>query len=386
MKTSQFLLLFVFATNLVACGVDPLPRDQVAVGEPGVAEGRNVAQVLADAPDLVQAGGPLLCPNDGSLPFKTEASSFNDLAKVDEVRNGKAANHHLYDALYSAADEEQVLRIVGAYDINNVLTPPTLPEGEWISLWAWEDVDGTPSWIPLGRGQTATDGAVDFVFSGASRLPVGRWRVWAVVEGDGSCAEGGLFVYPVGTRFVVTDIDGTLTTSDDEFMQQIADTAYYPKQHTGATRLHRLWAEKGYELLYLTARPFGGRMLSRAWLRDDDFPFGYMQTAPKFVSGGPAAKYKGDFVSGVEAQGFFIDYAYGNAESDFDGYIAAGVPVDVQFAILEGKGYKGTSPIAGDDYNPHSDNYVSKRPDANQPAGIPARQVWDPGSTEYAAP
>jgi hypothetical protein len=395
MKTTHLLLALLVAGNIAACrggGTDPwlepLPWDKVAAGERGVAESRSIAQVLAESPDLVQPGGPLLCPNDGTLPFETEASAFNDLAKVDEVRLGKVANHYLFDALHSPADDEQVLRVVGAYDINNVLTPPTLPEGEWISLWAWEEVDGTPSWIPLGRGQTGADGAVDFVFAGDSRLPLGRWRVWAVIEGDGSCAEGGIFVYPVGTRFIVTDIDGTLTTSDEEFMQQIANTAYYPKQHPGATRLHRTWAAKGYEQLYLTARPFGGRMLSRAWLRDDDFPFAYMQTAPNFVFGDPAAKYKGDFVNDVEAKGFSIDYAYGNAESDFNGYIEAGVPLDVQFSILEAGAiaYRGTTPIANDDYNPHIDNYVTGRPDASQPADIPARQVWDPGSTEYVAP
>lgn len=395
MKFRKSLLFVVVVATLSACrggGTDPwlepLPWNQVAPAERGEAEARSMDRVIAETPELVQAGGPLLCPNDGALPFQTEEASFNNLAKVDEARKGKVANHYLFDALHTTEDEAQVLRVVAAYDINNVLTPPTLPEGEWISLWAWEEVDGTPSWIPLGRGQTGSDGGVEFVFAGESRLPAGRWRVWAVVEGDGSCAEGGVFVYPVGTRFIVTDIDGTLTTSDEEFMQQIANTAYYPKQHPGATRLHQTWAAKGYEQLYLTARPFGGRMLSRAWLRDDEFPFAYMQTAPNFVFGDPAAKYKGDFIRSVKAKGFFVDYAYGNAESDFDGYSDAGVPLEVQFSILEAGAiaYRGSTPIAGDDYNPHIENYVAGRPDAAQPTDIPSRQPWDPGAAGSAAP
>lgn len=366
--------------------LDPPPWDEVDPSERGRVEARSIEQVLTETPELVQTGGALACPNDGALPFVTEADAFQDAAAVDKARDGKASNHYLHDGIFHPDEDEQVVRVVGAYNRNNVLNPPTLPEGEWISLWAYEEVDGAASWIPLGRGQTGADGGVDFVFAGESRLPLGRWRVWGVIEGDGSCAEGGLFVYPKGTRFIVTDIDGTLTTSDDEFLTQIINNDYWPKQHNGATAMHRTWAAKGYEQIYVTARPFAGRLLTREWLRGDEFPFGYVETADSFVFGDPAAQYKAGFAREILAKGFFIDYAYGNAESDFDAYIDAGIPLDVQFSLLEAGeiAYRGTTPIADDDYEPHTANYVEARPDAAQPADLPARAPWDPGSPDYA--
>lgn len=386
----SFFVLLVLAAGCRGGGTDPwlepLPWDKVTISEGSRVRARSIQQVLTETPELVQAGGPLVCPNDGTLPFLTEANAFQDPAAVDKLKQGKASNHYLYDGIFNPDEEEQVIRVVGAYDRNNVLNPPTLPQGEWISLWAYEEVNGVASWIPLGRGQTDPNGGVDFVFAGDSRLPLGRWRLWGVIEGDGSCAEGGLFVYPTGTRFIVTDIDGTLTTSDNEFLTQIIDNDYWPKQHNGATAMHRTWAAKGYEQLYITARPSAARLLTREWLRGDEFPFGYIATADSFVFGDPAAQYKAKIIRDVFAKGFLIDYAYGNAESDFDAYIEVGIPLDVQFSLLEAGAiaYRGSTPIVGDDYAPHTANYVQARPNAAQPADLPARAPWDPGSPDYA--
>lgn len=332
-------------------------------------------------PDLVQAGGDLFCPNSGGrLPFDVEsAPGFVDATVPDHVVRGNAANHYLFDFV-GTPDEDQRIRVVGAYDPQNALNPRTLPAGEWISLWSREVSGETNLWVQLGRGQTDDDGGVDFHFAGEDRFPTGRHPVWAVVEGDRSCAEGGIFVFPTGTRFVVTDIDGTLTTSDDEFLSQLNNVAYYPQQHPGATRLHQVWAAKGYEIVYLTARPFAGRLLTREWLRGDEFPFGYVETAESFVFGDSAVTYKRGFIRRMADKGFVFDYAYGNAESDLIAYEEGNIPKDRTFSIEDASGKRNTQPIPDDDYNPHIAGFVNGRPDAAQPAGIPPREAWDPGS------
>ena len=90
----------------------------------------------------------------------------------------------------------------------------------------------------------------------------------AILEADGSCGEHYDYLMPPGTKFVVTDIDGTMTFSDDELFKQIDDGSYVPIQNQSADALMNAWTKKGYQVVYLTARPHLFRAETRRWLAD----------------------------------------------------------------------------------------------------------------------
>ena len=61
-------------------------------------------------------------------------------------------------------------------------------------------------------------------------------------------------VVPPGTPVVLTDVDGTLTTSEnEEFFDLLSGTL--PDVRPGAPQALQALAERGYHTIYLTARP-----------------------------------------------------------------------------------------------------------------------------------
>jgi phosphatidate phosphatase PAH1 len=112
---------------------------------------------------------------------------------------------------------------------------------------------------------------------------------------------------------IVTDIDATLTTSDNEFLtQMISPGGYDPAEREGAHQLITGYAERGYFILYLTSRPDGAPMASggstrdatAAWLTAHGFPMDPDRTrielAQGLVYGDSAAGYKGDALVAME--------------------------------------------------------------------------------------
>ena len=53
-------------------------------------------------------------------------------------------------------------------------------------------------------------------------------------------------------RAVVTDIDETLTTSDDEWLSQMGDAEHDPAMRPAANELIQAYADAGYEIVYIT--------------------------------------------------------------------------------------------------------------------------------------
>ena len=139
--------------------------------------------------------------------------------------------------------------------------------------------------------------------------------------GEPRCVEPG--------HAIVTDIDGTLTTGDNEFLLQILDGNYDPAERPFASELMKAYSERGYYVVYLTARlesltlGFTGetaRDATARWLFLHDFPVGDdrtgLQLSPALVFGDAAGDYKGGALLELEAAGFVFDFAYGNAPSD----------------------------------------------------------------------
>ena len=53
---------------------------------------------------------------------------------------------------------------------------------------------------------------------------------------------------------VFTDIDETLTTTDEEWLAQLGDPTHDPAMRPGADALMQGYAERGYTVFYVTAR------------------------------------------------------------------------------------------------------------------------------------
>ncbi len=316
----------------------------------------------------------LSCPYPGALPFRLKSYGFVESANKrlalaettskDQASDtlglpsGVRANIYIDDT--AAPDGSPV-----DYRGNKARTDPTqglfsdpLP-GEHVSLWSYDDSAG--GWQALGRTLTDDNGLYDFADS--NFVAANGTAVYAVLEGDSSCAAHYDYLWPSGTKFVVFDIDGTLTTSDNELLMQLTDESYTPMMMTAANTMVQAWAQKGYAVVYLTARPHLYRAETRAWLDQLGFPGGPVITAN---SGNDPQTYKTLWLNRMITDfGWSAEAAYGNAVTDIGAYAAAGIPTDVTFIIGPVGGQSGTVAIPNDDYTDHIANFVDAQPDAN---------------------
>jgi hypothetical protein len=313
----------------------------------------------------------LSCPYPGALPFRLQSSGFhgtenqnigkNEPRSKDEasdtlgVPGGVNANVFLPDAQMPAAGAIAYHGEKARTFNNQGLFSDALP-GEWVSLWTF---DGTAkAWQTLGRAQTDDKGVYDFPSTGYT-APLGQ-PVYAMLEADGSCAAHFDYLYPAGTQVVVVDIDGTLTTSDSELITQVGDVNYTPAMMTAANTMLQLWAQKGYVVVYLTARAHLFRTETRGWLDQLQFPNGPVITANV---GNDAQTYKTLWLKRmIDDFGWVAVAAYGNAVTDVGAYAAAGIPTDVTFIIGPVGGQGGTVAIPDNDYTAHIASFVQSRP------------------------
>ncbi len=169
----------------------------------------------------------------------------------------------------------------------------------------------------------------------------------------------------VSYQAVVTDIDETLTTSDGEWVSQMADATYDPEMRSEANTLMSAYAAQGFGVLYVTARGddfqlSDGRSAwegTRDWLVAHDFPVDeeriYLSDGYG-VLGDDAAEYKTEVLSDQAAEGWSHAWAYGNAESDITAFLAAGIPNDRVFLVGELAGELEVEPILDEDaYDNH---------------------------------
>jgi hypothetical protein len=239
-------------------------------------------------------------------------------------------------------------------------------EDEWVQAYA----DDCQGWVDLGLGLTDSDGRVRFAMSPALLAQPGRYEVRMVVQGDGSTARGYVLVVPPGSQFVVFDIDGTLTTGDDELALEVFTELfggdYVPDAYDGALDIVAAYRAQGYEIIYLTGRPYWLSHVTRGWLEDLGFPLGTMhltrdlgQTLP---SEDGVGNYKRDYLRSILVDHHILR-AYGNAETDIYGYREAGIALDDVYIIGDNAGASGTQAV--DNYPDHLGDI--EIPDAEQP-------------------
>jgi hypothetical protein len=253
-----------------------------------------------------------------------------------------AASHSSQDVL---AVHGRPTAVVGkfAYGVLDGLLSKDL-EGEAIRVWVWD----CTSWVSLGTATTDSDGRIRQPVEVA--LPVGVFDVRLQVVGDATVTGSTLWNLPVGTHLVVSDIDGTLTTSDGEIFREILDGSHVPVAYPSGPELLAAHGELGHVVVYLTGRPYALTQITRDWLADLDFPLGSLHVVDDILDFIPSDAYVGAFkqayLEELKAAGFVIDLAYGNATTDITAYLGAGLPPEKVWIIGENAGMEGTVAVA----------------------------------------
>jgi hypothetical protein len=340
----------------------------IAVAIPACGDGEEELPPLTDATWLA-------CPYPGDLPFRLETRHFAVAANADTAAANPRTKDESSDAIGNPGGlvgntyllETETLVDGGGTSSYRGLKARTgvndglfgLPlAGEAVSLWTYDTT--AAAWISLGGTTTGDDGGYQVnvaAFAGARGQPI-----YAMLEGDGSCAVHYDTVEPPGTKVVITDVDGTLTTEDGELIKELQDGTYVAAMKGAADRLLETWAAKGYVIVYITARPHLFRAETRAWLSGKGMPAGAVITAKEI---GDASAYKTLWLERMKTElGWDIVAAYGNADTDISAYANAGIPKAQTFIIWPRAGTDETVAIPNDDYSAHIASYVEMQPDA----------------------
>ena len=317
----------------------------------------------------------LQCPQPGPLPFAVGATALDTegarylIDNYPRVKDsgadylgvpggaGAITTQSVDDALLDGSVQPIVGRMARSPNELGLAGDPV--SGEWVSAWQPLDDGG---WQQVGRARSGDDGEYAFELAGADRFGVGSHALYGVLEGAGSCVEHDYYLWPAATEVVVTDIDGTLTLDDNEMGYQIADGSYVPQQKTAADQLMRAWHDKGYQIIYITARPHVFRAETRAWLASEGYPPGPIITASELVFDAAAITYKTAWLGWIKGFGWQVVAAYGNANSDIQAYENAAIQKDRTFIIGPEAGASSTVAIANDDFSDHIAGYVAAQP------------------------
>jgi len=242
------------------------------------------------------------------------------------------ANHRGRDLLLGPADPQNVI-VQLAYGVTKTAFNVDLVDEE-VDIFVQRDC--AKGWEKIGTSiSTSSDthhpavegvgdhgGRVYFAIPADKRLGPGVHRVRVVVAGDGSSTD--LFI-AVGGRdapIFVTDIDGTLTSSEtDEYLKLLNDGL--SEVHPGAPEALDALADRGYLPVYLTARPEWLTNRTRELIEKRGLPPGIVHTSLSAVGAGfgaSAAAFKSDELAQLSRRGFTPRYAFGNTSSDDEAY------------------------------------------------------------------
>lgn len=263
--------------------------------------------------------------------------------------------HMVHDSLVA---EGQYPYLVGKFDYDAVLHKDLEDERVHVYLFG----TGMQNWEYLGSKLTDSDGKIAVTLA---PRPAGDYRVRMVVEGDQSSVDGWLSVVERGREAVLFDVDGTLTINDFEayadYVGVKTATPYYYAPQTV-----RAYQDKGYQIVYLTARPYWVTRDGREWFGKQNLPAWHYRSNP--YGAGPippnTVEHKANYVRYLrDTVGLNIIRAYGNATTDIEAYANGGMPKADTWIIGEHAGKNGTQALSGD-YSLHYSTLVQNTPPA----------------------
>jgi hypothetical protein len=269
---------------------------------------------------------------DAPLPDPGPAIDWEHTETTLVVASG-APMHRGRDMFFLEDDQHWVLGKF-AYGLNDYDL-----EDEQVDLYLLRNCTG--DWEPLGGVRTTWEGdhaEVEGIVDTGGRVYVpllkklepGRHRVHMVVRGDLTRADQYIEVVPPGTPVVLSDVDGTLTTSEtEEFFDLLSGSL--PEVQPGAPEALQALAAAGYHPIYLTSRPEFLGTRTQQFIRDRGLPPGIVHTSLNYTGalGDAAIEQKTAELAAFAERGLVPAWVFGNTSSDADAYDNAGIqPVE----------------------------------------------------------
>lgn len=253
-------------------------------------------------------------------PTTAPASGFRHLASQGIAALG-GSRHRGID-LIVVAGAEQILEGELSYSPADKALAD-----EDVELFACRD----RQWQSLGVVGSDGDGHFRFALDGAARVSLGMTDLFASVTGDRTGTRFLGLVAPTDSAIAVSDVDGTLTESENAFAEQVIgiDIAL----HDGAVGAFAELARRGYQPIYVTARPRMFTEDTRMWLAGKGLPRGPVRLAPGVILPGDDTV---NFKVGVLAElaGFDVAIGNGNRATDVEAYQRAGIAAARTFIKL----------------------------------------------------
>ena len=203
--------------------------------------------------------------------------------------------------------------------------------GEWVELGTTVTTDEGDH--PAIEGVEDSGGRVYFQIPADQKLELGRHRVHLVDEDQWETADALIDIVPKGAPFFVSDVDGTLTTSENEEAYDFL-AGNLPDANPFAPQALSILANKGYRPMYLTARPEWLDRRSREFVEVHSFPRGIIHTTTLYegANGDSAALYKSGEFALLKQKGLVPTFVFGNKDSDATAFDNAGIePLDHRF-------------------------------------------------------
>ncbi len=196
---------------------------------------------------------------------------------------------------------------------------------ERVELFACVNAD----WKLLGTTVTDGGGRFELALSGTERLPAGMRDLYGHVPADGSGFRFLAYVAKPGESVIVTDIDGTITASENA----VFNTLLFGEDIGHRRDAPQAFAASGRVVVYVSSRGDQLTGLTRTWLRQHGFPPGPIRHARSAVTlpGKRTIAFKADVLRGLPVP---IHAAIGNRATDVAAYRDVGVAPDRTFVKL----------------------------------------------------
>lgn len=301
-------------STLFACAVEHADPDPVVGGgEDGSGSGSGSGTTTpTPLTDTQCAGAP-------------DAGPATDFRHISSSVIAELTPHHRGIDLI-AADDDATQTLGGAIQYGP--TDKAL-EDEDVELFACV----AQQWQSIGVARTDGEGRFTFSLSGADRLPAGMRDMYLSVTGDRTGAAFIGVVAPHGTHVAVSDIDGTLTASENAYPESLAiggDVAAQP----GAPDALQMLAAKHYLVVYVSTRSDRFTQDTRDWFAAKSFPRGPLRlpTAIVTLPGADTVTFKAAAIHSLAA--FAVTAGFGNRQTDIDAYRQNGLAADHIFLKL----------------------------------------------------
>jgi len=124
-------------------------------------------------------------------------------------------------------------------------------------------------------------------------------------------------------KAVIFDIDGTLTPNNISIFTARPDAAH----------IVNLYADKGYKIIYLSARNMFFQFNIPCFLKENGFPIGNIHVPQQSSDRDDFAAFKQKLLMRYQNKGWNLVAAYGDSTSDFKAYAAVGIDPEHIYSI-----------------------------------------------------